>query len=294
MVNELGLPDTPVFAWDARGHGRNDGPRGFSPSIGSTIRDLEEFARHLQREHGVQIEEQVVIVQSVGAVLAASWVHDYAPRLRALILASPAFKVKLYVPFARPGLRLMHKLRGWYWLLLWPALSLILLAVGYASYGVKVWQKVDGQHRLPARCLLLHGHSHASLIADNVWIGRAIAARETRFNSVLDLAAEYCSQAHPAAFYVDLPLLDLRLPDQTGLQNAVAQLEALRRSRPGPILVHCALGMSRRDHGLAGDDGTLFRSGTGQTDITNPGTQDCAVSATMALAPYLLHPRSRS
>jgi hypothetical protein len=30
----------------------------------------------------------------------------------ALILASPAFKVKLYVPFARPSLRLMHKLRG--------------------------------------------------------------------------------------------------------------------------------------------------------------------------------------
>jgi len=150
-------------------------------------------------------------------------------------------------------------LSGWYWLLLWPALSLSLLAVGYVSCGVKVWQKVDGQHRLPARCLLLpltlcmrqiharllHGHSHASLIADNVWIGPAIAARETRFHSVLDLAAEYCSQAHPAAFYVDLPLLDLLLPDQTGLQNAVAQLETMRCSHPGPILVHCALGMSR-------------------------------------------------
>ena len=112
VVGELALPDTPVFAWDARGHGRNEGPRGFSPSIGTTIRDLDEFVRHLQREHGVRIEELVVIAQSVGAVLAASWVHDYAPRLRALILASPAFKVKLYVPFARPCLRLMHKLRG--------------------------------------------------------------------------------------------------------------------------------------------------------------------------------------
>ena len=112
MVDELGLPDTPMFAWDARGHGRNDGPRGFSPSIGTTIRDLDEFVGHLQREHGVQLEELVVIAQSVGAVLAAAWAHDYAPRLRALVLASPAFKVKLYVPFARPSLRLMHKLRG--------------------------------------------------------------------------------------------------------------------------------------------------------------------------------------
>jgi hypothetical protein len=29
-----------------------------------------------------------------------------------MVLASPAFRVKLYAPFARPGLRLMHKLRG--------------------------------------------------------------------------------------------------------------------------------------------------------------------------------------
>ena len=49
---------------------------------------------------------------SVGAVIAATWVHDYAPRLRALVLASPAFKVKLYVPLARPGLALLHRVRG--------------------------------------------------------------------------------------------------------------------------------------------------------------------------------------
>ncbi len=29
-----------------------------------------------------------------------------------MVLASPAFKVKLYVPFARQGLKLQHKLRG--------------------------------------------------------------------------------------------------------------------------------------------------------------------------------------
>ena len=44
-----------------------------------------------------------VIAQSVGAVLVAAWAHDYAPKIRCMVLASPAFKVKLYVPFARPG-----------------------------------------------------------------------------------------------------------------------------------------------------------------------------------------------
>lgn len=112
LVDELQLTDTPMFAWDARGHGRNEGPRGYSPSLGATVRDLDCFVRHLCQRHGLAMEEIVVIAQSVGAVLAAAWAHDYAPRVRALVLASPAFKVKLYVPLARAGLRLMQRLRG--------------------------------------------------------------------------------------------------------------------------------------------------------------------------------------
>ena len=53
-----------------------------------------------------------VVAQSVGAVLVSTWIHDYAPRLRCQVLAAPAFRVKLYVPLARPGLRLMQRLRG--------------------------------------------------------------------------------------------------------------------------------------------------------------------------------------
>jgi hypothetical protein len=53
-----------------------------------------------------------IVAQSVGAVIASTWAHDYAPMVRAMVLASPAFQVKLYVPFARPGLALLHKLRG--------------------------------------------------------------------------------------------------------------------------------------------------------------------------------------
>lgn len=60
----------------------------------------------------VGLEEVVVIAQSVGAVLVATWIHDYAPAIRGLVLASPAFKVKLYVPLARPALALWHRLRG--------------------------------------------------------------------------------------------------------------------------------------------------------------------------------------
>ncbi|QIL82081.1 alpha/beta fold hydrolase [Diaphorobacter sp. HDW4A] len=112
LVDELDLPDFDVYAWDARGHGQSPGERGDAPSFSACVEDIEHFTRHLQHAFGVPIENMAIVAQSVGAVLAATWVHDYAPKIRALCLASPAFDIKLYVPFARPGLTLMHKLRG--------------------------------------------------------------------------------------------------------------------------------------------------------------------------------------
>lgn len=112
LVDELDLPGFDVFAWDARGHGRSPGERGHSPSFATSVRDVEGFVRHLEAEHGFAQEEIGVIAQSVGAVLVAAWLHDYAPRVRCAVLASPAFKVKLYVPFARQGLALLRRLRG--------------------------------------------------------------------------------------------------------------------------------------------------------------------------------------
>lgn len=112
VVDELNLPDTAFFAWDARGHGLSPGERGASPSVGASVRDIQTFIDHINAHYGIPTDQMVVIAQSVGAVLATTWVHDYAPNIRALILASPAFKVKLYVPFARQGLKLARAVRG--------------------------------------------------------------------------------------------------------------------------------------------------------------------------------------
>jgi len=112
LVDELDLPDTAVFAWDARGNGQSPGARGDAPGFEALVRDLDRFIAWIGEHHGIAVQDIAIIAQSVGAVVAATWVHDYAPPLRALVLASPAFKVKLYVPLAVPGLRLMQKLRG--------------------------------------------------------------------------------------------------------------------------------------------------------------------------------------
>ncbi len=112
VVDELDLPDFDFFAWDARGHGRSPGPRGYSPSLGTSVRDVNDFVAEVSRQSKHPIENIAVIAQSVGAVYVATWLHDYAPRIRCAVLASPAFKVKLYVPFARRGLAMMEKARG--------------------------------------------------------------------------------------------------------------------------------------------------------------------------------------
>ncbi|VUT21048.1 Monoacylglycerol lipase [Klebsiella huaxiensis] len=112
IVDELDMPEADFYAWDARGHGRSPGERGFSPSLARSVCDVDEFVRFAAANSQTDMLDVTVIAQSVGAVLAAAWAHDYAPNIRGLVLASPAFKVKLYVPFARAGLGLMYKLRG--------------------------------------------------------------------------------------------------------------------------------------------------------------------------------------
>jgi alpha-beta hydrolase superfamily lysophospholipase/SAM-dependent methyltransferase len=112
LVDELDLPDFDFYAWDARGHGLSPGVRGDSPSFGHLVRDIQFFVDHLCNTFDLQESDIAVVAQSVGAVLAGAWAHDYAPRIRCQILASPAFKAKLYVPFARPGLKLLRALRG--------------------------------------------------------------------------------------------------------------------------------------------------------------------------------------
>jgi len=112
IVDELDMPDTHFYAWDARGHGQSPGDRGYSPSLARSVLDVDEFVCFVAKDAQVNLEDIVVIAQSVGAVLVSTWVHDYAPKIRGMVLASPAFKVKLYVPFARAGLGLMQRIRG--------------------------------------------------------------------------------------------------------------------------------------------------------------------------------------
>lgn len=112
LVDELNLPDVAMFAWDARGHGRSNQGSERPANLAKFVKDLDCFVQQISSGHGIAVENMAVIAQSVGGVLAAAWAHDYAPRIRCMVLAAPAFKVKLYVPFARAALTLAHRLFG--------------------------------------------------------------------------------------------------------------------------------------------------------------------------------------
>ena len=111
LVDALVPQDCSAYAWDARGHGYSYGKRGDAPDFMCLVKDFEAFIQHLQSVHGCQQEQILIIANSVGAVIASTWIHDYAPRVRGLVMAASAFDINLYVPLAKPALRLGLRLQ---------------------------------------------------------------------------------------------------------------------------------------------------------------------------------------
>ncbi|MEZ5384976.1 MAG: bifunctional alpha/beta hydrolase/class I SAM-dependent methyltransferase [Prosthecobacter sp.] len=111
VVPALASADTAIYAWEARGHGQSPGRRGHAAGFMEYVRDLDTFFRHLQKTHGLVPERTVVVAHSVGGVVAAAWVHDFAPRIVGLVLATPALEVNLIVPGALTSIRAMQKLK---------------------------------------------------------------------------------------------------------------------------------------------------------------------------------------
>ncbi|MFN0075182.1 MAG: bifunctional alpha/beta hydrolase/class I SAM-dependent methyltransferase [Prosthecobacter sp.] len=112
VIPSLTMPDTAIYAWEARGHGQSPGRRGHAAGFMEYVRDLDTFFRHLQKAHGLVPERTVVVAHSVGGVVAATWVHDFAPRIAGLVLATPALEVNLIVPGALTSIRMMQKLKS--------------------------------------------------------------------------------------------------------------------------------------------------------------------------------------
>ncbi|MBB4127698.1 membrane-associated phospholipid phosphatase [Xanthomonas translucens] len=144
------------------------------------------------------------------------------------------------------------------WWLLWPALSLLLVAFDYALLGaIGLQKRADGRLSLAARWLYAPYLAAAWLnarawtrrdpaprqIADGVWLGRLPGRGErAAFAAVVDVCAEL-SLRDAGPHDRSVPMLDLVAPPAAALRDAASAIEAARRH--GPVLVCCALGYSR-------------------------------------------------
>jgi len=154
----------------------------------------------------------------------------------------------------------------WPWasILLWPAISLMIVAAAYFGLGPAIYRKTGGRIPLSARLVLwpcLIGQYLSLLyyrrqcdawseLTPNVWIGAKLSKREAAeakrrgVAAVLDLTAEFSET--PALLnltYKIIPVLDLTELSQAQLQEAVEFIT--RHTNNGIVYVHCKIGYSR-------------------------------------------------
>ena len=149
---------------------------------------------------------------------------------------------------------------GWALWLLWPHVSLMLIALAYVAIGPGAFQKSrNGRLSSAARWLLapyLVGawinsrawtwrDRGAAPIAEGVHLGplpRSLELANSPYATLIDLTAEL-SSPHASCAVTVVPMLDLVQPSCEALADAAEAIECARAR--GPVLVCCALGRSR-------------------------------------------------
>jgi hypothetical protein len=154
----------------------------------------------------------------------------------------------------------------WPWgvFLLWPAISLAIVAAAYFGLGPGIFRKCDG--RLPwttwwalGPCLLgqhlsrlyYRRQCHAwDKLTPQIWIGSVLTRQEAEaaiglgVSTVLDLTAEFSVPAPLRhVTYRNIPVLDLTAPSLEQLQEMVTFID--QESRAGIVYIHCKIGYSR-------------------------------------------------
>lgn len=142
--------------------------------------------------------------------------------------------------------------------LFWPAISLLIVALGYFLWGTAIFQKdMQGKMSLSARVILapyLLGTYISKLyftrnlpectqITKQVYLG-ALPLKDTiKTDGLLDLTAEFDTSAIKCKNKIICPRMDLTAQTPVQIQEAVSKLTQLTES--GTVLVCCALGLSR-------------------------------------------------
>ena len=148
--------------------------------------------------------------------------------------------------------------------LAWPALSLLLVALNYAWLGPSGFQK-DATGRLSLAATLLYApytlaawlnarvwtrrRPQPDVVTDGVYLGRLPwHTMPSPTMALVDLCAELPAPSG-ARDYTSLGVMDLTVASPQTLRLAAATIEHYRQG--GPVLVCCALGVSRSTSAVA-------------------------------------------
>lgn len=144
------------------------------------------------------------------------------------------------------------------YILLWPAIAVLLVSAGYMGLGTAVFQKnINGELSLSARIFLLPYLAGAKLskylfsryipktsaICEGIYLG-AFPVSQIQQNAVLDLTTEFHKSSQQKLAWRTIPLMDLLVPGERDIVNALAELHQLHQSH-STVLICCALGLSR-------------------------------------------------
>ena len=148
--------------------------------------------------------------------------------------------------FAALGLALGTNISPWWLLLLWPALSFLLVALAYVGIGPSIFAKrPSGSHAWQARIILLpfllvslliwniwrllHGDQPCQKIAPGIWLGRRPRAHEMPplVETLVDMTSEFqSSAAAKGRVYFCAPTLDHTAPALPVFRQLIDDLDA--------------------------------------------------------------------
>lgn len=185
----------------------------------------------------------------------------------------------IYASVAAACLALASRFPREAFILIWPAVSLGVLAAGYVALGPTITRKDKGGIPWRSRLLLgpylggarlsawLRRPAGPSQITPGIFLGPRLSAARARsllsegITAVLDFTAEFSEQPLLLQLnYHCLPVLDLVPPTREQLEAAVEFIDS--NSRDGIVYVHCALGYSRSACAVAA---WLLRTGRAST-----------------------------
>ena len=109
IANNPAFAEYTIYSFDNRGHGHTEVEATFE--FMDLVRDLDAFVKFVCTKEQKQSKDLFIIANSVAGVVASTWVHDYAPKISGMALVAPAFRIKLYMPFAKSLLQLVLKFK---------------------------------------------------------------------------------------------------------------------------------------------------------------------------------------